>query len=129
MVEADSFHIRLPEVSLHRLLSTPVPRFTKLSFCLLSALLGDLGSRIRARGREKKGSKADRERGPCRLRAEMAELYKNQKMVKGSPRAGEVVGRGRCRVRRPERNYGYWLNLEACKHSVILLGLTSTHLS
>lgn len=54
----------------------------------------------------------------------MAELYKNQKMVKGSPRAGEVVGRGRCRVRRPERNYGYWLNLETCKHSVILLGLT-----
>lgn len=129
MVEADSLHIRLPGVSLHRLLSTPVPRFTKLSFCLLSALLGDVGSRIRARAREKKGSKADPERRPTRFRAEMAELYKNQKLGKGSPRAGEVVSRGRCRLRRPERNYEYWLNLEAHVHSVILIGPTGTHLS
>lgn len=129
MVEADSLHIRLPGVSLHRLLSTPIPRFTKLSFRLLSALLGDVGPRIRARAREKKGSKADPERRPTRFRVEMAELYKNQKLGKGSPRAGEVVGRWRCRVRRPERNYGYWLNLEGHVHSVILIGPTGTHLS
>lgn len=59
----------------------------------------------------------------------MVELYKNQKLGKGSPRAGEFEGGGRCRMRRPERNYEYWLNLEAHMHCMILIGPTSTHLS